>query len=79
MWFKCTFPSGCKLKVTIRRYEIAIDHLFLPYEFTIMVEANIIRQWVKDNSPTYGEMFKRLETLCETCNTGKELITKMEK
>jgi len=78
MWLKCDFPSGCRLKVTIRRYEISIDHLFLPYESAIMVEANVIREWIKENSPTYGEMFQRLETLCESCMTGKELISKMK-
>jgi len=78
MWLKCTFPSGCKLKVTIRRYEISIDHLFLPYESTIMVEANVIRDWIKENSPTYGQMFDRLGEICMTCESGKELITKMK-
>jgi len=81
MWLKCNFPSGCRIKMTIRRYGVHVDHQFLPMDSPVMVgvEGNVIRGWIKENNTSsYGDLLNKLEDICNTCKSGKQLIAKMK-
>ena len=43
------------------------------------VEGNVIRGWIKENNTSsYGDLLNKLEDICNTCESGKQLISKME-
>jgi len=78
MWIQCTFPSGGNFKYIIRRYGTQLEFAFSNDDQESKAQMKIFKQWIKDNTTTYGELFERLETLCMDCMTGQELITKMK-
>jgi len=43
------------------------------------VEGNVIRGWIKENNTSsYGDLLNKLEDICNTCKSGKQLIAKMK-
>jgi hypothetical protein len=79
MWISCDFPSGARFKYCITRYNDKLDFAFSNDEKECNTQMKIFTEWLKHNKKmSYGNLFKELKTLCEGCNTGKDLITKMK-
>jgi len=79
MWISCKFPSGANFKYRVTRYDSRLEFAFSNDDDEAKTQMKIFNDWIKRNYTTsYGNLFKDLEKLCLTCNTGKELITKMK-
>lgn len=78
MWISCLFPTGGNFKYTIRRYETKLEFALSNDDDESREQIKIFKQWIKRNTTTYGELFLRLEQICITCKSGRELITKMK-
>jgi hypothetical protein len=80
MWISCTFPSGGWFKYRITRYSKELEVAFSNNTEELKTQRKVFYEWLNVNSITsYGDMFEKLQDLCLVCNTGKELITLMNK
>jgi len=78
MWISCKFPSGANFKYRVTRYDSRLEFAFSNDDNEAKEQMTIFNSWIKRNHTTsYGNLFNDLESLCERCNTGKELITLM--
>jgi len=79
MWISCHFPSGAKFKYLVRRYDTTLEFAFSNDDDESAVQLEIFKSWLKANHTTsYGDLFKKLEGLCNTSKSGKQLISKMK-
>lgn len=79
MWISCNFPSGGRFKYRVTRYDDRLDFAFSNDEEECKTQMKTFTQWLERNKKSsYGNLFNKLESLCEGCNTGNELITKMK-
>jgi len=79
MWISCHFPSGAKFKYRVRRYDSTLEFAFSNDDDESAVQLGIFKNWLDANHTTsYGDLFHKIEALCKTCKTGKELIIKMK-
>jgi len=79
MWISCQFPSGANFKYRVTRYDSRLEFAFSNDDAEMRSQMKIFNEWLKKNHTTsYGDLFDKLETLCEGCKSGKELITKMK-
>ena len=78
MWISCRFPSGGYFKYLVRRYDTKLEFAFSNDDNVARDQIAVFNEWIKRNhKSSNGNLFKKLETLCLSCITGKELITKM--
>jgi len=79
MWISCHFPSGANFKYRVRRYDTTLEFAFSNDDDEGKAQMVVFNNWLKRTHTTsYGDLFKDLESLCEGCNTGVELISKMK-
>lgn len=80
MWISCKFPSGANFKYRVTRYNSTLEFAFSNDDSEAKTQMKIFNDWIKRNhTSSYGNLFKDLQSLCETCNTGQQLITLMNK
>ena len=80
MWISCKFPSGANFKYRVTRYDSRLEFAFSNNDDEAKTQMKTFNEWLKKNhTSSYGNLFKDLEELCMKCNTGKELITLMQK
>lgn len=77
MWIRCMFPSGGHFKYTVLRYGERFELAFSNDDLEAKDQMRIFQEWIKKQKLSYGDLFKKLEDLCITCKSGKELINKM--
>lgn len=77
MWIYCMFPSGGHFKYTVLRYGAKFELAFSNDEDESKEQMKIFQSWIKKQNLSYGDLFKKLEELCLTCKSGKQLINKM--
>ena len=71
MWISCKFPTGEWFKYRVTRYNTILK--------TTFSNNDVMSAWIKKNHTTsYGNLFNKIRVLCNTCSSGKELITKMK-
>ena len=80
MWISCTFPSGGNFKYRVTRYDSRLTIAFSDNEPEGKLQMETFQAWLKRTHTTsYGNLFKELERICNTCTSGKELIGLMKK
>lgn len=75
MWISCTFPTGGQFEYIVTRYSKTLK---LEFSSDPKRATNIFQDWIKTNTTSYGCLFNKIEELCNTCESGIELITKMK-
>jgi hypothetical protein len=79
MWINCVFPSNGNFRYRVTRYDSRLTIAFSDNDPEAKAQMETFQAWLKTNHTTsYGNLFKKLETLCEGCKSGKELINKMK-
>ena len=79
MWISCQFPSGANFKYRVTRYDTKLEFAFSNDDAEAKTQITIFKEWLEENHTTsYGDLFNDLETLCLTCKSGQELISKMK-
>jgi len=77
MWISSKFQDGTSFKYRVTRYNTEISGTSMGGD--IEEDLQVIHQWAtRRHTSSYGNLFKDLEAICLTCNTGHELITKMK-
>ena len=79
MWISCQFPSGSRFKYRVTRYDTRLEFAINNDDNEAKTQMGIFKEWIKANNTTsYGDLFTKLETLCEGCVSRKDLINKMK-
>lgn len=79
MWISCHFPSGANFKYRVRRYDTTLEFAFSNDDDESKTQVDVFNDWVKrTHTSSYGNLFEKIEDICNTCTSGKQLISKME-
>jgi len=78
MWISGEFPTGGNFKYRVRRYDTTLEVAFSNDPTEGEKQMRVFNDWIERNTTSYGCLFNKLEELCNTCESGKELITKMK-
>jgi len=79
MWISCHYPSGSRFKYIILRYKTTLEFAFSNDGEVSAKQLEVFTTWLETNHTTsYGDLFKKIETICNTCISGKQLISKMK-
>ena len=78
MWITCKFSSGGHFKYRITRYDSTLTLALGKNDHESNIMMKIFNDWVnKYGKKSYGDMFKKLEGLCNLCTNGYMLIDLM--
>jgi len=72
------FKSGANFKYSIGRSGKKLQLAFSNDSNELKNQMEIFQLWLKKENLTHEERFSKLETLCNKCNSGKELIELMK-
>jgi hypothetical protein len=79
MWISCHFPSGGNFKYRVRRYDTTLEFAFSNSDELRASQLSVFTKWISANHTTsYGDLFQKIEEICNTCISGKQLISKMK-
>jgi len=79
MWISCHFPSGGSFKYLVKRYGTTLEFAFSNSDELRAAQLSIFTTWLSSNhTSSYGDLFKKIEEICNTCISGKQLISKMK-
>ena len=76
MWIKGSFrASSGHFKFTITRYDTTLTLALGKNDHESKIMMKVFNDWIKKHSSkSYGDMFNKLEKLCELSKNGYELI-----
>jgi len=72
-------PSGASLKWSINRNGERLEVAFSNDTKVLKYQVEVVNKWIEyRNGESNQSRFDRMETLLKSCNSGSEVITKMQ-